>query len=161
NGPLPRHRREDRSKQLAHARPHAQLVERGEMRDRDDEACDDRYCQNAVWHSNVEECDDRHPDDIEHGDSDAKPLGAQPIEPAQSEFALLIAVEPAGARQEPAPVLLHDLEATISPAVALLLVRLEAIRQQSVAVAVIGVVGLPAELEQSESKIGVFADRVA
>src|SRR4029078_4270124 len=54
----------------------------------------------------------------------------------------------------------HDLEAAIGPAVPLLLVGLEAVRQQSMAVTMIGVMGLPAELEQSEPKIRVFADCV-
>jgi hypothetical protein len=74
---------------------------------------------------------------------------------------MLIAVEPAGARQESAPVLLHNLEATIGPAVALFLVGLEAVRQQSVTVTTIGVMRLPAEFEKSEPKICVFADCVA
>ena len=94
-------------------------------------------------------------------DDDAEALGAEPVEPAEREFALLVAREPAGARQEAAPVLLEDLEAAIGPAVALLLVGLETVGQQAVAVAAVGVMRLPAVLEQREAEIGVLADRVA
>ena len=57
--------------------------------------------------------------------SDAEALGAEPVEPAEREFALLVAGELAGAGQEAAPVLLQNLEAAIGPAVALLLVGFE------------------------------------
>jgi hypothetical protein len=116
------------------------------MRDRYDEAHKDWCGEDAIGHRNIEECNHRHPNDIEDGDSNADAFGTEPIEPAESEFALLLAREPAAARQESPPVLFENLEATISPAVTLLLVRLEAVRQQAVALALIGVVGLPAEL---------------
>ena len=65
------------------------------------------------------------------------------------------------AGQETPPVLLHDLEAAIGPAVALLLVGVEAVGQQAVAVAPVGVVREPAEFENGQAEIGVLADRVA
>ena len=58
-------------------------------------------------------------------------------------------------------MLFHDLEAAIGPAVTLFLVGLEAVGQQAVAVAPVGVMRLPAELEQREPEIGVLADSVA
>ena len=58
-------------------------------------------------------------------------------------------------------MLLDDLQAAIGPAVALLLVGLEAVRQQAVAIALVGVMRLPALFEHGEAEIGVFADRVA
>ena len=131
------------------------------MRDRYDEAHDDRRGQDAVGNGNIEECDDRYPDDIEDGNCNADAFRAQPVEPAEREFALLLAREPAPARQESAPMLLENLEAAIGPAVPLLLVGLEAVWQQAVPVTLVGVVGLPAKLEQREAEIGVFADRVA
>ena len=88
-------------------------------------------------------------------------LGAEPVEPAEREFALLLAREQARARQELPPVLLEDLEAAIGPAVALLLVGLEGVGQQAVAVAAVGVVDLPALFEHGEAEIGVLADGVA
>ena len=58
-------------------------------------------------------------------------------------------------------MLLENLEAAIGPAVALLLVGLETVGQQAVAVAAVGVMRVPAELEQREAEIGVLADGVA
>ncbi len=52
----------------------------------------------------------------------------------------------ARARHETAPVLLDDLEAAIGPAMALLLEGLIGVRQQAVAVAVVGVMREPAML---------------
>src|SRR6185437_10273844 len=105
------------------------------MRQRDGEGGDDRNGENAVGHRDVEESDDRHPDDIQDSDHDADTFGAEPIEPTEREFALLIAGQPARAGQEAAPVLLEDLESAIGPAVTLFLVSLEAVGQQAVAVA--------------------------
>ena len=90
--------------------------------------------------------------DIEDRDHDADAFGAEPVEPAEREFALLVAGQPAGAGQEAAPVLLDDLEAAIGPAVALLLVGLEGVGQQAVAVAPVGVMRLPAELEHASGR---------
>src|SRR5262245_4205757 len=116
------------------------------MGDRNNKAHQDRGGEDAVGQGNIEECDHRHPADIEDGDCNANGFGAEPVEPAESEFALLLAREPAAARQEPAPVLFENLETAIGPAMALLLVRIEAVRQQAVTIALVGVVGLPAEL---------------
>ena len=58
-------------------------------------------------------------------------------------------------------MLLDDLQAAIGPAVALLLEGLEGVGQQAEAVAAVGVMRLPAELEHGEAEIGVLADRVA
>src|SRR5581483_7433025 len=101
------------------------------------------------------------PDQVQNGDDDANALGAEPIEPAEQEFALLLAREPARAGQEAAPVLLENLEAAIGPAVALLLVSLEGVGQQAMAIAAPGVMRLPAELENGEAEIGVLANGVA
>ena len=117
--------------------------------------------EDAVGHRDVEERDHRHPDDIEHGDHDADAFGAEPVEPAEREFALLLAGEAARAGQKAAPMLLDDLESAIGPAVALLLVGLESVGQQAMAVAPVGVMRVPAELEHGEAEIGVFADGVA
>ncbi len=58
-------------------------------------------------------------------------------------------------------MLLDDLEPAIGPAMALLLVGLEAVGQQAVTVAAVGVMGMPAEFEQRQAEIGVLADGVA
>src|SRR5262245_32419725 len=131
------------------------------MHDRNNEACDDRRRQNAVGYGDIEERDNRHPDDVEDGNDHADALGAEPVQPTEREFALLIAGEPARAGQEAPPVLLQNLEAAIGPAIALLLVRFEAVWQQPVAITVVRVMGLPAQLEQSEPEVRVLADRVA
>ena len=81
--------------------------------------------QDLVGNSDVGKGDDRHPDQIEDGDQHAEAFGAEPVQPAQREFAPLIRRQPAGARQETPPVLLDDLESAIGPAVALLLEGLD------------------------------------
>ena len=48
------------------------------------------------------EHDKRHPDQIEQRGRDGNDFGAEPAEPAEREFALLIVVEQAPAWQEPA-----------------------------------------------------------
>src|SRR6266849_2449476 len=58
-------------------------------------------------------------------------------------------------------MLLEDLKSARGPAVALFLVGLEGVGQQAVAVAAIGVMSLPAELQDGKPKIGVLADGVA
>src|SRR5215470_15027391 len=58
-------------------------------------------------------------------------------------------------------MLLDDLESARGPAVALLLVGLEGVGQQTVAVAAVGVMRLPAELQDGKPEIGVLADGVA
>src|SRR6202044_3053056 len=69
--------------------------------------------------------------------------------------------EPAGAGKKAPPVLLDDLEPAIGPAMALLLEGLIGVRQQAVAIAVVGVMGQPAVLDNAEAEIGVLADGVA
>ena len=83
-------------------------------------------------------------------------FGAEPVEPAERELALLVAGEATRARQETPPMLADDLQAAIGPAVALLLERLEGVGQQAVAVAAVGVVDLPAMLEHGQPEIGVL-----
>ncbi len=131
------------------------------MHQRDDEGGDDRKRQDLVGNRDVGEGDDRHPDQVEDRDHDAEAFGPEPVQPTQREFAALIRCQPAGAGQEPPPVLLDDLEAAIGPAVALLLERFIGVGQQAFAVAHIGVVGEPARLLDRKPEIGVLADRVA
>src|SRR5262245_46908056 len=131
------------------------------MHDRNYEACDDRRRENAVGHGDIEESDDRHPDDVEDGNRHTDAFRTQPVEPAQREFALLVAGEAARTGQEAPPMLFQYLESAKGPAIPLLLVGFEAVWQQSAAIAVVRVVGLPAELEESESEICVLADCVA
>ena len=94
-------------------------------------------------------------------DQHAERFGTEPIQPAEREFALLLAGELARARQEATPVLLQDLQAAIGPAMALLLVGVESVGKQAVAVAPVGVMHLPALLEHGEAEIGVLDDGVA
>ena len=58
-------------------------------------------------------------------------------------------------------MLLEDLQAAVSPAIALLLVGVERVGQEAVAVALVGVMRVIAKLEQGQAEIGVLADRVA
>src|SRR5262245_42978973 len=99
------------------------------MHDRDDETHNDRHSQDPVRNGNIEKCHHGYPDDIEYGDGNADDFGAEPVQPAERNFALLLAAEPASAEQEPAPALLEKLKPAISPTVSLLLVGLEAVRQ--------------------------------
>src|SRR5215510_6926365 len=55
----------------------------------------------------------------------------------------------------------QDLEAAVSPTVPLLLVSFKAVRQQAAAITPVGIMSLPAEFEQRQSKVGVLADRIA
>src|SRR3974390_3022266 len=159
--PLHRHGCEDRTKQLAFAWAYAQLIERDEMRHGHNETDDDRRSQDAIRDGDVEERHHRHPYAVEDRNGDANAFGAEPVEPAEGEFPLLFARQLACAGQEAPPVLLQDLESAIGPAVPLLLVGLEAVRQQAASIAFVRIVRLPAELEQSETEIGVLADRIA
>src|SRR5204863_6192054 len=67
----------------------------------------------------------------------------------------------AAAGQKTPPVLADNLNATISPAMALFFISFEAVGQQSPAVAAVGVMRAPAALEHGEPEIGIFADGVA
>src|SRR5690242_2790169 len=58
-------------------------------------------------------------------------------------------------------MLLENLEAAIGPPVSLFLVGIEAIGQQAVTIALVRIVGLPAEFEQRQAEVGVLANGVA
>src|SRR5476649_536920 len=58
-------------------------------------------------------------------------------------------------------MLLNDLQAAVSPAIALALELLEIVGQQSMAVTLVGVMRFPAKLEDGEPQIRVLADRIA
>src|SRR5205085_1742535 len=77
------------------------------------------------------------------------------------KLAALVGRQPARAGQKAPPVLLDDLEAAIGPAVALFLEGLIGVRQQAMAVAVVGVVGGPAVLDDGKAEIGILANGVA
>src|SRR5207248_5329576 len=109
----------------------------------------------------VGESNNRDPDQVEDGHEHAKAFGAEPVQPAKRKFTALIGRQPARAGKKTSPVLLDDLETATGPAMALLLESLVGVRQQPVAVAVIGVVRQPAMLDDREPEIGVLADGVA
>ena len=69
----------------------AQPVERDEVRERDDEGRQDRDGENLVGDRDAGEGDDRHPDQVEDRHRDADQFRAQPVEPAERKFALLLA----------------------------------------------------------------------
>jgi hypothetical protein len=69
---------------------HPQAVERDKMHQRDDEGGDDRQRQDLVGNGDVGKCHDRHPDQIEDRNHHAEALCAQPVQPAEREFAALI-----------------------------------------------------------------------
>ena len=50
--------------------------------------------QDLIRHGDVGERDERHPEDVEQRDRDADRFGAEPIEPAEPIFALLLAGQP-------------------------------------------------------------------
>src|SRR5260221_13656484 len=89
------------------------------MRDRHHEGGEDRNGQNLVGDGDADDGDERHPNEVQQRDEHADALGAEPRQPAEREFALLLAAEQAAPRQEPAPVLLNDLEAAVDHAIAL------------------------------------------
>src|SRR5262245_5785563 len=153
--PLHRHRRQHRSEQLSSARANAQSIKGGKVSNRHNEACNDRDGQDAIGNGNVEECHHRNPDDIEDGNGYADAFGAEPIKPAKRKLALLLAGEAAAARKEAAPMFFQDLEAAVSPTVPLLLVSFKAVRQQAAAITPVGIMSLPAEFKQRQSKVGV------
>ena len=84
-------------------------------------------------------------------------MAPSPSDPHYEDLALLRAQ----ARQEAPPVLPDDLETAIGPAMPLLLECLEAVGQQSMAIAMVGVMREPALFEDREAEIGVLADRIA
>src|SRR6516164_5428936 len=99
------------------------------MEKRDRECGEDRDSKNCVGNSDPNEGDYRYPDQIEEGDDNADGFRAQPIKPTQPELALLFAREAARAGEKVTPMFADDLEAAIGPAMALLLVGLEGVRQ--------------------------------
>ena len=132
------------------------------MRDRHREGGQDRHGQHLVreWRCRANATNGTQ---IRLSSATSTPMLSAPSQFSQpsANSRFCSRVEPARARQEAPPVLLQDLEAAIGPAVALALVGQEAVRQQAVAVAPVGVVREPAELEDGEAEIGVLADRVA
>ena len=66
-----------------------------------------------------------------------------------------------GMRQQGAPVLLENLQSAIGPAVTLLLVGFESVGQEAMAIAAIGIVDLPAALENAKTEIGILDNGVA
>src|SRR4029077_8728693 len=92
---------------------------------------------------------------------DAKALGAEPSEPAEQKLRPLLRGDVAPSRNEGAPMLLDELHAAISPAVALPLVSGEVRRQQTPAIAPASIVGPPTAREQGEPEIGILDDGVA
>src|SRR5262249_56541652 len=102
-----------------------QTIKRDEMGERDGEGREDRDGENLVGDSDASEGDDGHPDEIEDFDRTPDQFRAQPVQPADREFAFLLGRETAAAGQEMAPMLAQNLEAAIGPPVALLLISLE------------------------------------
>ena len=117
------------------------------MDHRHHEGGDDRQREDAIGHRDIGERDDRDPDDVQKRNDDADAVGAEPVEPADAVFALLLAREAINPRQQPPPMLTEQLESAIGPALTLALVGIESVGQQPVAVAMIGVMGDVAVLE--------------
>ena len=86
------------------------------MGERYQEGGDDRQGQQRVRDGDDVEGDERSPDQIEKRRRDRNAFGPEPVEPADREFPFLMPVEPARARQEPPPVLFHDLHGAAGPA---------------------------------------------
>ena len=131
------------------------------MDERHHESREDRKREDLVRDGDAGEGNDRHPDQIEDRDHHADRFRAQPVEPADANSRFCSRVSPARAGQQMPPVLLEDLEAAVGPTMALLLVGLESVGQEAMAVAPVGVMDLPAMLEHEQPEIGVLDDRVA
>src|SRR5215213_9045465 len=125
------------------------------MDERHSERRKDRHRQNLIWNRDVENDDRRHPDEVEDGNRDPDRFRAEPVEPAKTEFALLLTRQAARTGQQVPPMLFQNLEAAIGPAVALLLEGFECVGQQAVPVTPIGVVDLPSTLQNAEPKISI------
>src|ERR1700720_2021448 len=105
-----------------------------------DEKCRyDREREQDIGNGDDIERDERHPDQVEQRCPYGNGFSDEPVEPAQQEFPLLIMVEPAGPRQELAPVFLDDLYRAGGPTGTLNPEGLVILRQQSPTIAVIGV----------------------
>ena len=89
--PLHRHRGEHGAERLLLGIGDAQAIERDEMQQRHREGGEDRDGQDLVGDGDADEGDDRHPDQIEDRDHDAERFRAEPVQPAEREFALLLA----------------------------------------------------------------------
>ena len=97
------------------------------MRQRDDESRKDRDGEDLVGNGNVGKRDNGNPDEIEDCDRNPDRFRTQPVQPTDRKFAFLLARQSGGAGQQVTPMLSQDLEAAISPAMALLLIGLESI----------------------------------
>src|SRR5262249_50030461 len=130
-----------------------QTIKSDEMGEGDGEGREDRDGEDLVGDGDAGQGDNGHPDEIEDCDRNPDRFRAQPVEPADREFAFLLARETAAARQEMTPVLSQNLEAAIGPPVALLLISLESVGEEAVAVASVGIMDLPAVLEHEQAEI--------
>jgi hypothetical protein len=68
------------------------------VRNADRESGDDRNSENAIRHRDVGECNNRNPDDVQERNHHADAFGAEPVQPAETVFALLLTREPVHAR---------------------------------------------------------------
>src|SRR6516162_11342888 len=123
--PLHCHGGNHRADHLAKRNRDPQTIKSDEMGEGDGEGREDRDGEDLVGYVYEGEGDNRHPDEIEDCDRNPDRFRAQPVEPADREFAFLLARETAAAGQEMTPVLSQNLEAAIGPPVALLLISLE------------------------------------
>src|SRR5215813_7861871 len=127
NRPLHRHGGNHRADHLAKRNRDPQTIKRDEMGERDGEGREDRNGEDLVGDCDAAEGDNGHPDEIEAGHRNPDRFRAQPVEPADREFAFLLARETAVTEHQMAPMLSQNLEAAIGPAIALLLIGLESI----------------------------------
>src|SRR5262249_27782847 len=128
---------------------------------RNREGGNDRYSENSVRHRDVGEGDNRHPEDIEKRNHHPDRVRAEPVEPAERIFALLLASKPLGPGQYAAPMLAHELRAAEGPAMRLGLVGFEGVGKEPVTVATVAVEREPAMFEHGEAEIGILDDGVA
>jgi hypothetical protein len=77
--------------------------------ERHGECTKDRQGEQWIRDGDDLESTERHPDQIEQRRRDGNEFGPEPVQPAESEFSLLLMVEQARAWQELPPVLLRDL----------------------------------------------------
>ena len=92
------------------------------MQEHHREGSEHRNGEHGLRHGDAEQHDERHPDQIEHGDDDAEALGAKPGEPAEQELGTLLRGDMASSRDEGAPMLLDELHPAIGPAMTLPLI---------------------------------------
>ena len=136
-------------------------VRANKVDERYEECTEDRQGKKWIRYGDDLEGNERYPDQIEQRCRDGNDFGPEPSQPAENEFSLLITVEQAPARQELPPVLLHDLHRAPSPTRPLSLECQIVLRQQSPAIAAVGVVGTPPELQDRQSEVAILANRVA